>query len=126
MTERARLAKEQADEKALRNAVSRGELVNAEDAAAAGAAIASGVAERILGLRTLAPVIRAAESDEEGATILEDGAREALEEIAYVGRVMGEAARVARTDDRPGSVDHAATAETDGESVGGRGAEAIA
>lgn len=125
VAERARLAKEQADEKALRNAMTRGEIVNAEDAAAAGAAIASGVAERIMGLRTLAPVIRAAGSDEEGAAILENGAREALEEIAHVGRIMGEAARKSGSDDRPGAVGHAAASGANGEPVGGRRAEAL-
>lgn len=91
--ERARLDAARADLAELELARRRGELINAEDAAAAGAAVASGVSQRIMALHVLAPLIRAADSDAEGAAVLEEGAREALEEIANVGHAMGELAR---------------------------------
>lgn len=94
--EKARLDSARADLAELELARRRGELINAEDAAAAGAAIASGVSQRIMMLRVFAPEIRAAASDAEGADLLEGACREALEEIANVGEAMGELARKAK------------------------------
>lgn len=123
--ERARLSKEQADAQELKNAITRGELVSALDVQSLGASFASGVSQRVLGLRVLAPAIRAAETDDAGATILEDGAREALEEIARVGDIVAELARRSRRGAAIVDGGDATAPEADGEPVGGRGAASL-
>jgi hypothetical protein len=92
-TERARLDAERADAQALANRVRRGELLEAADVEAAGAAVMSGVTQRFSSLHGVAPELRAASSDAEAAEILAAAVREALSEIARMGEIVDDARR---------------------------------
>jgi hypothetical protein len=88
--ERARLDCARASLTELELEERRGSLVDALDVQAMGAAVMTGVTMRVMAIRNIAPEIRAARSDAEGAEILEDAAREALAEIARLGTIVGE------------------------------------
>jgi hypothetical protein len=130
--ERARLAKEQADAQALKNAEARGELVRGELIEAWLVRLLGAVAQRIRAIAPkAAPETRATGTDAEAEALLSTFHDEALAEIADA--VRDAAGAVARMRSRPadssgggnGSGTEAA-ASGDGERVGGPGAEALA
>jgi len=93
VAERARLAKEQADQAALKNAQLRGELIPAADHEESLIALASGVALRIRAVPTrAAPEVRLATTDREAEELLRRFIDEALEELADAGDAMLEQA----------------------------------
>lgn len=121
MAERIRLDASRADAQEMKNQVTRGELVPGVDVALVGATFLNAVKMRVMGLRTLGPLIRAAGSDAEAAEILDSGARDALSELAGMGDLAREVARSQRSDGGAGGdagegVD--ATPEADDERVG--------
>lgn len=82
LSEKMRLDGARADAQEMRNAVARGELIQAAEVGRIGTAIVSAVTMRVLGLRTFGPAARAAGSDAEAAEIIEAGARAALTDLA--------------------------------------------
>ncbi len=126
LVEKAKLDETKREMLELQIAEKRGELLDALDVQAMGAAIVSGITLRVMSLRNMAPEIRAAESDGEGAQILEDGAREALSEIARMGQIVGEVHGAQRADDPSVDGGREASAEANGQRVGRSGTEAIA
>ena len=114
-TQRARLAKEQADKTAMENAQLRGVLVHADDVIATWTACAGAMRARMLAAPTkVAPLARVATTDAEAAAVIEAEVLEALEELSEDGLPV--AAR-ARRERAAGSAEAAASA--DGEPVGG-------
>lgn len=83
VTEKARLASEQADGQALKNAMLRGELVPADEVQAVHVAIHSAVQRRLLGLpRTCAPLVAVENEPRTCEAILRDYVEKALEKVA--------------------------------------------
>ncbi|MDH3636852.1 MAG: hypothetical protein OES09_00105 [Gammaproteobacteria bacterium] len=110
--ERARLAKEQADRAEMENAIRRGEQVNVEAVQDLWTVVLTNVKARLLGIPTKA----APELDgtiQQKRAVLDAQIREALEELS-----TGPDAWRAESLRRLGI---AATAESDGESMGGNG-----
>jgi phage terminase Nu1 subunit (DNA packaging protein) len=101
--ERARLAREQADAKAMENAVSRGELIPKPDVETAMLAVTSPIALKLDGLPSkAAPEVRAAPTDAQAEAILRRHIDEARAGIADIG------AEMARTSGRTrGGLDRA-------------------
>lgn len=97
--QKSRLDRARADAQEMKNAVSRGELVPEANVGLVGTTIIAAVGMRVMGLRTLGAAARAAGSDAEAAQIIEDGARDALTEIAD----MGDLARSAAGSGRAGA-----------------------
>lgn len=129
--ERARLAKEQADAQALRNAELRGELVRGDEVEAFLIRLLSAVVQRIRAIPAkAAPEVRATGSDAEGEALLGGFHDEALTEIAdswrraadWVGSLRK---RAIGSSGRSGGSGDATAAAGDGERVGGPGAEAL-
>lgn len=82
VAERARLAKEQADAQAMRNAILRGELVSAEDLETVAGAIVDAIRAKILALPTRAtPLVIGLNSHAEIRDKLTDLMHEALTEL---------------------------------------------
>ena len=114
-TQRARLAKEQADKTAMENAQLRGVLVHAEDVIVTWTTCASAMRARMLAAPTkVAPMARAAATDAEAAAVIEAEVLEALEELSADGLPAGARARRDRIAGGP-----EAPTEADGEPVGG-------
>jgi len=114
-TQRARLAKEQADKTAMENAQLRGVLVHAEDVIATWTTCASGMRARMLAAPTkVAPLARAAATDAEAAAVIEAEVIEALEELSEDGLPVAARARRERVAGGP-----EAPSEADSEPVGG-------
>ena len=110
----------------LQYAERSGQLLDALDVEAMGAAVMNAVTMKIMSLRNVAPEIRAARSDVEGSEVLENAIREALTEIASVGQIVGDVRRKARPDAASVADGDDASAEADDERVGGRRAKALA
>lgn len=129
LAEQKRLNSARADAQEMKNAVMRGQLLQEPEVGLVGTTIFSAVKMRVMGLRTLGPLVRATGSDAEAADVIEAGARDALSELAGLGDLAREVARSQRAgaaagrDDRDGGD---ASAEADDERVGGSGAEALA
>lgn len=114
-TQRARLAKEQADKTAMENAQLRGVLVHADDVIATWTTCAAAMRARMLAAPTkVAPMARAAATDAEAAAVIEAEVVEALEELSADGLPAGTRARRERAAERP-----EASSEVDSEPVGG-------
>jgi hypothetical protein len=119
--EKDRFDRARADAQEMKNAETRGELAPATEVARIGTEIASAVRSRVLAIRTIAPAVRASESDGEAAAILEQSAREALEDIARLGSLVVEHRRRKRPGSEDGGSDPDglfAAAEADDERVG--------
>lgn len=126
--ERARLAKEQADAQAMKNAQSRQELMPSADSEAIHVALHSAVQRRMLAVPThVAPLVAVENEARVCEAILRDHIAEALEELADAEIVPEDSGAPAEPDEqRPRGRRRAArvppAAEADGERVGGRGA----
>jgi hypothetical protein len=91
-SERARLAKEQADKLEMENAQTRGELVHVDDAASAVECVVVAIRAKALSLGSkLAPQVVACSNVNEVKAIIDAGADDFLREIAEIdsGRVCG-------------------------------------
>jgi hypothetical protein len=123
--EKARYDKVRADLSEIDLAVRRGELMPLGDAEEAFTAGLSGVTQRMRAIPSrVAPVIRAAETDEEGEHLLRREIDGALAELAAVGDELArhaEAASGSLSGARNGLAGDAATADLFGEPMGGRG-----
>lgn len=102
----------------------QGLLVDSASVESHGAAVMNTVAMKVMSLRTIAPEVRAARTDVEGAEIIEEACREALSELARIGEVVANARSEVESDHGLLALGDEATAEGDGESMGGREAEA--
>ncbi len=90
--ERARLAREQADKLAMENAISRGELVHVDDAAAMIEEVVVAIKAKILSLGTkLAPLVVSCSSIVQVRALIDRSADELLRDIAAIdpGRNRG-------------------------------------
>lgn len=125
--ERARLAKEQADAAAMRNAVSRGELLPAAEVVGAMRAAFGASRARLLAIPAkAAPLVAGIESPAEVRDILTGAVHEACDELADA-RV--EAAIAEQASDRDGDLDGdggvEGAASAEGERVGRRAPRAV-
>lgn len=128
--ERARLDRVRADLLESDLAVRRSELIPLADHEAAACALTSAVTQRMRAIPSrAAPLVRAAESDEEGETVLRREIDEALSELADVGEALdrgAEASPSGAAGDGDCAPAHAAAADLYGEPVGGRGEAPLA
>jgi len=123
VAQRARLAKEQADEKALTNAQLRREVVPSDDVERGYITLATTISQRA---RAIAPAIcedLAAESDPAKCELLvETAIDDALSELANVGRELDDSGvtseRGDEAGDQPGASRDATAAEVEPEKVG--------
>lgn len=90
--ERARLDRARAESQEMKNAIMRGELLHGAEVARVGTEILCAVKSRVMALRTIGPAVRAVGSDAEAADLIEEGAREALTELAGLGNLVETAA----------------------------------
>lgn len=87
--QRARLAREQADAAAIKNAEARAELIPAEEIEPWAVALLSGVKTRIRAVPPkVTPLVYAAETKAEILGIIVEAIDEALEEIAEAGKAL--------------------------------------
>jgi phage terminase Nu1 subunit (DNA packaging protein) len=99
--ERARLAREQADGLAMKNAQMRGELVPIADVEAGYLAITSPIATKLDGLPSkAAPEVRATSTDAEAEAVLRRHITEARTELADVGLMARASGSKKRRDAR--------------------------
>jgi hypothetical protein len=120
-SEKDRFDRARADAQEMRNAETRGEFAPATELARIGTEIAAAVRSRFMAIRTVAPAVRATETDGEAAAILEQSAREALEDVARLGSLVVEHRRRKRPGPEDGGSDPDglfAAAEADDERVG--------
>jgi hypothetical protein len=120
-SEKERLDRARAEAQEMKNAEVRGEVAPVVEIARMNGEVIATASARFMAIRTLAPAIRATESDAEGAELLESGCRDALDELARLADVPAEH----RRRKRPAGSSHgdlldgvSSSAEADDERVG--------
>jgi len=122
--ERARLANQQADAQAMKNAVTRGELLSVDETEATMVAVSTAIRAALLALESkLAPALDGAETIVQRAAVIREHVHEALSMLAALGDAAQAAAeQIPATGVGDGAVGDAATAKPKRKRVGRPGA----